>query len=114
MCEKREKIKITIIYPRRPGFIMEAHKLQRQLASQFGLSVLLEERLDECFTVVLNGTTIYTNLTEDESYIDHKKIISSVCGYKNPLVKSLEETPQPDDNDDQDHLQWMNSVCSGE
>ena len=66
---------------------MEAHNLQQQLASQFGLSVLLEEGLNESFTIVLNGATIYTNLTEAEPYIDHEKIISSIGAYKEPLEK---------------------------
>jgi len=93
---------------------MEAHNLQQQLASQFGLSVLLEEGLNESFTVVLNGATIYTNLTEAEPYIDHEKIISSIGAYKEPLEKKMEETSQPNDDNDPDHLRWMNSVCSGE
>lgn len=93
---------------------MEAHNLQQQLISQFGLSVLLEERLDESFTVDLNGTTIYTNLTQAEPYIDHEKILNSVGAYKKPLGKKMEETSQPNDDNDQDHLRWMNSVCSGE
>jgi len=78
MCKKQNKVEIIIIYPRRPGFIMKAYQLQQQLVSQFGLCVLLEERIDDCFKVAFNGTTIYEKTTEDNSNIDHKKIISLI------------------------------------
>jgi len=93
---------------------MEAYNLQQELSSQFGLSILLEERIDDCFSVVLNGTTLYKKETVNDSHIDHQKIISSVGRYTRPLVKNPEVQPAPDDNNDPDHLQWMNSVCSGE
>ena len=115
MCNKQEELVITIFYPRRPGFILKAHNLQQEIATHFGLSAEVEEQVEECFKVLLNSTVIYQNITEDISHIEHNKIISSIGEYKQPLAtRSVTEPPQPDDNDDPDHRQWMNSVCSGE
>ena len=114
MCNKQEEFVITIIYPRRPGFILKAYNLQQEIATHFGLSTEIEEQVEECFKVVLNSTVIYQNPTEVISHIDHNKIISSIGEQKQPLTRSDKEPPQPDDNDDPDHRQWMNSLCSGE
>jgi hypothetical protein len=114
MSKKQEKTKIIISYPRRPGFILKAHNLQQQLATHFGLSAVLEEHVDDCFTVDLNGTIIYSNSIEDNTHIDHTKIISAVGEYKKPLAMSPKVPPEPDTSDDPDHQSWINSVCSGE
>lgn len=114
MSDNEKKIEITILYPRRQGFILKAHNLQQELAAQFDLSVRLEEHIDQSFKVLLNGQTLYTNPTEDNSHIDHQKIISSLRVYKKPAKLKPKEPAQPDYNDDPDHLRWMNSVCSGE
>lgn len=114
MCEKQEKTEIIINYPRRPGFILKAHNLQQQLATHFGLYAVLEEHVDDCFTVDFNGTIIYSNSIEDNTHIDHTKIISAVGKYKKPLAMSPKVPPEPDTSDDPDHQSWKNSVCSGE
>lgn len=114
MYTEKENIEITIHYPRRQGYIMEAHTLSRHLDRTFGVSALLEEQQDDEFTVILNGKPIYSHVTEEDSGIDHQKILSSVGGYAKPLMMCHADTVPPDDNDDPDHIQWMNSFCSGE
>lgn len=114
MCKKQTTAEITIFYPQRPGFIMEAHQLRQKFVSRFGLSVLLEEGEDECFTVVLNGTNIYSQPVAGTAHVDHQKIFNALGKYRRPLPFKPEVSSEPDDAPGPDHLRWMNSVCSGE
>jgi hypothetical protein len=114
MYEQQTTAEITIIYPQRPGFIMEAHTLKQEIVYRFGLSVLLDEGKNDYFTVVLNGTIIHSKPIEGNVHIDYQEIINAVANHKNPLVLNPEVPSEPDDDADPDHLRWMNSVCSGE
>ena len=93
---------------------MQAHTLKQELVSRFGLSVLLEEGLDECFMVVLNGAIIYSKPMPENVRINHQKIINAVGKHKTPLVLKTEGISNPDVETDPDHLRWLNSACSGE
>jgi len=103
-----------ILYPPLKGCILEAYNLQQQLITSFGLSVGLEVQNENSFTLILEGKTIYSAPIEEKFHINHKKIINSVSKYRKPLVQFSEEPPEASDVDDEDHLRWMNSVCSGE
>lgn len=93
---------------------MEAHNLKKEIVSRFGSSVMLEEGIDECFMVVLNGARIYSKPMAEDVHIDHQEIINAVGKHKKPLVLKTEVISNPDDETDPDHRRWMNSACSGE
>jgi len=114
MNGEHKMAEIMILYPPLKGCILEAYNLQQQLITSFGLSVGLEVQIEKCFTLILKGKTIYSAPIEDKFHINHKKIIKSVSKYRTPLEQCSEEPPEASDIDDEDHLRWMNSVCSGE
>lgn len=114
MCKKQTTTEITIFYPQRPGFIMEAHNLRQKFVSRFGLTVSLEEGGDDCFTVVLNGTNIYSQSMEGNVHIDHQKIFNVIGKFRKPLPLKPEISSESNNDPDPDHLRWLNSACSGE
>ena len=112
-----QKKKLLICYPGRRGFIFEAHKLQQQISAAFNLAVEIEEHAEECLSLLLEGTLIYSEDSADSAAIAHAEILRAVSKHEQPLTTSGEaaaEISAPSANEDPDHRRWLNSVCSGE
>ena len=112
-----EKKKLLIRYPRRRGFILEAHMLQQLIKDTFNLSVEVEEHGEQSLSLLLEGESIYSKYFADSSGIAHDKIVRAVSEYEQPLTKIDEAASEVSDqsgDEDPDHRQWLNSVCSGE
>lgn len=117
MPERQIKPAITIFYPGRPGYVLEAYKLQQRLSAQFGVLAVMLEGSDDLFKVVVNKDIIYAesiDLTKDTSQISRTQILDSVSKYTKPFITGVTIPPEKDDSEDPDHIEWMNSVCSGE
>ena len=96
---------------------MEAHTLQKKIRANFDLSVAVEEHEKQGFTLILDGAAIYSEDISDCAVIDHAAILGVLSAHEKPLGKigeiAAEDSEESDDNDP-DHRQWLNSVCSGE
>lgn len=114
MTEQQEKAFMVIRYPQRRGYILEAHNLQRQLTAIFDLSIEVEEHLDESFSILLNGSVIYSKPCDGTTGLDHKTIIKAIGNVKRNPEPSSPAQLTDEEADDPDHLLWKNSVCSGE
>lgn len=115
MDEKKKKLLIR--YPERRGFIFEAHKLQQQISAVFNLSVEIEEHSEESLSLILEGAPIYSEDIADSTGIAHRKILRVVSEHEQPLTNIGKAAPEISDqsgDDDPDHRQWLNSVCSGD
>ena len=113
---KEEKTTLLIRYPRRRGFILEAHKLQQQITAVFNLSAVVEEHAETSFALILDEATIFSEDISASAGIDHSVILEVVGAYLKPGAKisaAASENTDEDDNDP-DHRRWLNSVCSGE
>ena len=114
---KKELSTLTIYYPRQRGCILEAHTLQRKITANFDLSVDSEEHEKQSFTLVLDGTAIFSEDISDCTVTDHAKILEMISAHAKPLGKIGQDASEDSDesNDsDPDHRRWMNSVCSGD
>ena len=112
-----EPKKLLIRYPGRRGFIFEAHKLQQQISAVFNLSVEIEEHAEKSLALLLEGAPIYSEDSADNAGIVHSEILRAVSKHEQPLNRTGEaasEISAPSGDDDPDHRQWLNSVCSGD
>lgn len=96
---------------------MAAHTLQQKIRANFDLSVAIEEHEKQSFSLILDGAAIYSEDISDCAEIDHAAILGVISAHEKPLgkigEKASEDSEQSND-DDPDHRQWLNSVCSGE
>lgn len=113
MTEKHRQVKIAVVYPPLKGCILKAYNLQQLLGASFNAAVELEERNGEQLSVSLNGAPIYSQPIDENLQLDTEGIIKAVCECNIALKKELEEAEDEAD-DDPEHRQWLNSVCSGE
>lgn len=96
---------------------MEAHTLQQKIKANFDLYVAIEEHEKQSFSLILDGAGIYSEDIYDCALIDHAAILGVISAHEKPLGKigegASEDSGESNDNDP-DHHQWLNSVCSGE
>lgn len=114
MMEKQEQVKIVVAYPPLKGFILKAYNLQHLLATSFSAAVELEERIGEQLSMSLNGAAIYSHPVDKNLQIDTEGIIKAICACNIALKKAPKIEVEDEPDDDPEHRQWLNSVCSGE
>ena len=116
MSENQEKSAILIRYPQIRGYILEAHELQQLIATRFDVTIELEEHTEYQLALILDGKQIYAETANEQAQINHMEYIEVIRRHhitkrENP-VSSFES--EQDIDEDPDHCQWINNVCSGE
>lgn len=116
MSENQENPEIVICYPRIRGYILKVYELKQMLSTRFQATIRTEEHGESCLALILDGKEIYAETTDGKVRINHRQCIQAVrelniTERQNDALSS--ETRQEADNDPE-HRQWLNSVCSGE
>lgn len=116
MADNQEKTKILIRYPRIRGYILKSYELQQLLTTCFEAAIELQEHAEHRLDLVLDETTIHSETASEHARINHRKCVEAVrknniAEHRRPASPS---EPEQKIDDDPDHRQWLNSVCSGE
>lgn len=116
MSENQKYPEIVICYPRIRGYILKVYELKQMLSTRFHATINTEEHAKRCLALVLDGKEIYVEATDEKVRINHRQCIQAVRELnitERQIDASPSETGQEADNDPE-HRQWLNNVCSGE
>lgn len=110
------KTTIVIRYPQIRGSILKAYELQQMIGARFQATVELEAHTDNRLALILDEKTLYSQTVDEDVRIDHRKCFEALRRQQIVEHEPPVASPDPDRNedDDPDHRQWLNTVCSGE
>jgi len=116
MPKIQKRNEMLIRYPGIRGYTLKAHELKEIIAARYEADVFLEEHPEYRLTLILDGEEIYAEKANELAEINHSACIEAIrrnhtAEREQPLSSSQSE---PETEDDPDHREWLNCVCSGE
>ncbi len=106
-------IDVVITYDSLWGHGFLSIRFARFITHCFDLKVEREFKNNGVFEIHVNGRSVYLKKGEVDTGQNPLFLVDILKAYA-PLVRTPESGLLPDDNEDPEHREWMQSFCSGE